>query len=122
MRNESKDYSVLKHIVQYCDRITSTITAFGDDFAIFSGNHIFQDAIALCILQIGELAGHLSDSFRACHEEIPWRQIRAMRNIMAHEYASVNIKDTWETVIRDVPVLKEHCMRILRGTDILSQA
>ena len=42
------------------------------------------------ILQIGELAGKLSDDFRHEHNQIPWQQIKATRNIVAHSYGSVD--------------------------------
>ena len=45
-----------------------------------------QDATAYRLLAIGEAAKDLSDDLRSRHPRIPWRQIIAMRNILAHEY------------------------------------
>jgi uncharacterized protein with HEPN domain len=36
-----------------------------------------------------------------------------MRNIVAHAYGSINIKDTWDTIKDDIPVLKKYCKTIL---------
>lgn len=38
----------------------------------------------MCVIQIGELAGNISEDFREKHTEIPWRQLRGLRNIYAH--------------------------------------
>ena len=65
--------------------------------------------IAMCLLQIGELAGHLSEEYRNEHPQMPWRQIKALRNIIAHNYGSVDADTAWEIVHEDIPVLREYC-------------
>lgn len=67
-----------------------TVQRFGDDADTFRYDPIYRNAAALCILQIGELVGNLSEEFREQHTEIPWRQIKAMWNIVAHSYGTVN--------------------------------
>jgi uncharacterized protein with HEPN domain len=67
----------------------------------------------MCILQIGELAGRLSNEFSFAHSDIPWRSIKGMRNIAAHAYGNISIPDVWETVINDIPKLREYCTLIL---------
>ena len=63
----------------------------------------------MCLLQIGELAGHLTEAYRTAHPEMPWRQIRALRNIIAHSYGSVDAQTAWEIVKDDIPILRDHC-------------
>ena len=108
-----RDLSILEHIVVYCEQIEQTIARFGDDYAVFQTDPIYRNASALCILQIGELVGKLSDEFRAAHSEIPWRQIKAMRNIVAHSYGTVDAETTWEVITSDIPDLKRFCASIL---------
>lgn len=74
---------------------------------------IYRNAVALCILQIGELVGNLSGDFRTDHSTIPWRQIKAVRNIVAHRYGTVNAEITWEIITADVPALKEFCLTVI---------
>ena len=71
-----RDHSILKHIIDYCDQIDETIKRFGDDFEIFDQDIIYRNAASLCILQIGELVGVLSDEFKEEHPDIPWAQIK----------------------------------------------
>lgn len=114
MRLLERDFNILKHIVNYCEQIEMTIERFGNDYEIFSVDPIYRNAAALCILQIGELVGKLTDEFRAAHPTIPWRQIKAMRNIVAHSYGSVDSETTWEIISSDIPTLKSYCMTTLR--------
>lgn len=64
----------------------------------------------MCILQIGELANGLSDEFREqTKAEVPWGQIRGMRNWLAHAYAEMDESMTWETATNDIPKLAVFC-------------
>ena len=87
----------------------------GNDGQIFASDTVYQNAVALCLLQIGELAGHLSESYRAAHPAIPWRQIKALRNIIAHNYGSVDAETAWEIVQEDIPALRRYCEKEING-------
>lgn len=68
----------------------------------------------MCILQIGELANAISEEFReTTKEQINWKQIRGMRNWIAHAYGEVDELILWETISNDIPVLLEFCQVIL---------
>lgn len=114
MKPLNRDFSVLEHIVTYCEQIDQTMKRFGTDAQIFRTDSIYRNAVALCILQIGELSGKLSEEFRAQHTTIPWRQIKAMRNIVAHSYGTVDADTTWEIITEDIPNLKSFCDTLLK--------
>ena len=62
------------------------------------------------ILQIGELVTHLSEEYLSdTNEQIPWRQIRALRNIYAHTYEAVDDGRVWELINKDIPELQSFC-------------
>lgn len=113
MKPLDRNLSILKHIVQYCDQIEQTMERFGRDHELFRADQIYRNAAALCILQIGELTGKLTDDFKAQHPNIPWRQIKAMRNIVAHSYGTVDTDTTWEIITEDIPALKSYCQSII---------
>jgi uncharacterized protein with HEPN domain len=113
MKPLDRDFRILEHIISYCDQIHQTVEHFGDDYALFESDPIYRNATALCILQIGELVGKLTDDFRARHPAVPWRQIKAMRNIVAHSYGSVDPASTWEIITSDIPKLQHYCQAIL---------
>ena len=73
-------------------------------------NSVYRNAVALCILQIGELANRLTEDYRSMTEDqIPWKAIRGLRNIVAHHYGKIDYKSLWETINQDIPVLREFC-------------
>jgi uncharacterized protein with HEPN domain len=63
---------------------------------------------------IGEAVAGLSESLRINHSEVPWAQITAMRNIIVHQYFSIDIDEIWNTVERDLPKLKDDVLKILQ--------
>ncbi|MGN1027955.1 MAG: DUF86 domain-containing protein [Faecousia sp.] len=116
MKPLEKDISIISHVLSYCEQIEETMDRFGREQEVFMQDKIYRNAVALCILQIGELAGKLSDSFRHEHSQIPWQQIKATRNIVAHSYGSVDPVVTWEIITDDIPELKKYCQSIMQAT------
>jgi uncharacterized protein with HEPN domain len=55
---------------------------------------------------IGEAASKLADGypeFAAQHADVPWKQMRGMRNRMAHGYFEINLDIVWDTVQQSLP-------------------
>ena len=49
-------------VLKMCIRDSNhTMDTFGRDYDIFVSNSIYQNAVALCVLQIGELTTHFTD-------------------------------------------------------------
>ena len=84
--------SILEHILSYCNEIQTTMLRFGDNLDTFINDIDYRKSVSLSILQIGELAGKLSDEYRQSTTEMPWRQIRGLRNIVAHSYGEVDFE------------------------------
>ena len=113
MKPLDRDLSILRHIVTYCSQINMAIERFGNDYSTFDSDPVYRNSVSLCILQIGELVGNLSDDFKADNPAVPWRQIKRMRNIVAHRYGTVDNAITWEVVQKDIPELSEYCRKLL---------
>lgn len=114
MKPLDRNISILEHIVNYCDQIEETIQRFGNSYEVFSNDKVYRNAAAMCVLQIGELSGKLTDNFRAEHPGAPWRHIKGMRNVVAHSYGTVDPETTWEILIDDIPKLKAYCIKIIK--------
>jgi uncharacterized protein with HEPN domain len=56
---------------------------------------------------IGEAASQLSQEYRDGRPDIPWANIRGMRNRLIHAYADVNVEIVWKTVISRLPELAQ---------------
>jgi uncharacterized protein with HEPN domain len=71
--------------------------------AEFCANTEKQDAVVRRLEIIGEAAVHLNDATRQTIPALPFRKMRGMRNIVAHDYANVNLKIVWEVAVVHVP-------------------
>lgn len=107
---KKKDYRILEHILDYCEDISSSISRFGSDFSDFEDDIHYRHAVSMCVLQIGELANNLSDEYRdETKTLIPWKEIRGMRNILAHNYGESDTNTLWNTIIYDIPTVADFC-------------
>jgi len=85
-----------------------------DKFAFLSDKRT-QQAVIMNILIIGEAAGKIATEypeFVIAHPQIPWREMRGMRNRMAHGYFDINLDIVWETVQKALPALGEQIQKL----------
>lgn len=75
------------------------------------------DAVSYAIVVIGEAANALKDAGPALAPDIPWADIRGMRNKVAHEYFGVDVEVLWQTVRDDLPPLVEALRRLEARSD-----
>ncbi len=71
----------------------------------FLANPQLQDSVIRRIEVMGEATGRLSPTFCERHPEIPWAQVRGMRNRMIHGYDDIDMDIVWNTVDQDIPLL-----------------
>ena len=50
------------------------------------------DAVIRNFIVIGEAAAYIPDEITLAHPEIPWLDMRAMRNFVVHEYFGISDK------------------------------
>lgn len=105
-----RDVEVLNDILKYCEQINDANRQFNSKKEDFEDNSVYRNAVAMCVLQIGEQAKRLSEEFKIqTAEEIPWHQIQGLRNVVAHEYGRIDAESLWETITDDIPRLFEFC-------------
>ena len=104
---------ILKKIANYCEEIECAHREYTYSYETFCRNSTYRNAVALCLMQIGELSAKLSEEFKADNTEIPWRAIKGMRNVVAHEYGNIDVETVWETAETGTQELKEFCLRWL---------
>jgi uncharacterized protein with HEPN domain len=83
------------------------------DYEAFAGDRKTVDAVLHNIVTIGEDAARVPDEVVAAFSEIPWRDMRDMRNIVVHEYFGVNKRIVWDTVRHNLPGLIAPPRRLL---------
>ena len=116
MTISTKDAQILQIILRHCDEILDSVSYFGDESQIFLDNHIYRGAVSMHLQSIGELAKQFSTDFLENTKDIPWKQIKAQRNIFAHGYdTKVDFLEVWKTVSLDIPKLRSDCFSILQS-------
>ena len=111
--NNDRNIDVLKKILKYCYEIDEANRDFGNSFEALKDKATYKNAIAMCILQIGELTTHLSDDFKTAYSSMPWHDIKRMRNMAAHHYGRFDVEVLWGTILYDIPALRDYCIKII---------
>jgi uncharacterized protein with HEPN domain len=107
---KDSDAQRLHHIRTYCEDIADSIRRFGPAYEIFENDRDYFNSVSMCLMQIGELSGALSDEFKdETRNRIQWGPIKAMRNLFAHSYAAMSKSVIWETATKDIPELLQFC-------------
>lgn len=82
-------------------------------FEEFCINEDIQDIVSFNIFQIGELVKKLPDSFIMEHPYKEWKQIKGMRDRIAHGYDSVDLEIIYLTAKKDIDPLIDFCLDLI---------
>ncbi len=85
------------------------------EFEEFLNNIPAQNTAVRQLEIIGEASKRLPEEFKAVIKEIPWTEVAAMRNKIAHDYFEVDLGKVWQTVEQDLPILKAALERRFEG-------
>lgn len=110
---DERTKKVLQAIIKHCDIINDTKSFFGDSYLEFENNNIYQNAILTPVTQIGELVKKLSTDFREKYNKIPWKNIAGMRDIVVHNYETIDKSILWNVADEETDKIKKFCKEIL---------
>ena len=102
-----RDLTSLQDILAATELIDSFIQ--GIDRDVFDESLLIQSAVVRQIEIIGEATKRLSVELRKLYNEIPWKQMAGMRDILIHAYDSIDPDEVWNVAIRDLPRI---CLQI----------
>jgi uncharacterized protein with HEPN domain len=100
-----RDY--MEHMIEAA-RLAQSYTA-GVSKAEFVIDRRTQQAVVFNLITIGEIATRVVSEhaeFASKHPSVPWREMRGMRNRMAHGYFDINLDIVWDTVQKSLPDLE----------------
>ena len=63
---------------------------------------------------IGEACKSIPLALQRSHPEIPWKEMKGMRDILIHEYFGIDIKILWHASKKNLPTLKKQLKSLLR--------
>lgn len=104
MAEKLQDYL---HHMQEGTRLASDYIS-GLDKAGFLADKRTQQAVIMNLVIIGEAATRIMTDFpefTSAHPEMPWRNMRGMRNRIAHGYFDIDLVQVWETAHKALPDL-----------------
>ena len=79
-----------------------------------------QQAVIMSLIIIGEAATKVMDGyaeFTRTHAQVPWRNMRGMRNRIAHGYFDINLDVVWDTVQIALPELLKQLSTVRQDAD-----
>ena len=115
MRERKRDKGRLEDILNCINNVHQYIE--GVTFDNFVKDSMRYFAVMKNIEIIGEAANMLTRNFRKTHNELPWRMIVGMRNVLTHGYANVSDMKLWKTATEDLAPMQEIINRYLFEID-----
>ncbi|MFH0947922.1 MAG: DUF86 domain-containing protein [Elusimicrobiota bacterium] len=93
----------------------------GFSYEKFSVNEMIVDAVVRNFEIIGEASNNISKEIREKYNNIPWKEMNGLRNMVAHEYFGVDKSIIWEIAKKDLPEVKPKIKSILEGINLEKQ-
>jgi uncharacterized protein (DUF952 family)/uncharacterized protein with HEPN domain len=88
----------------------------GKTFEQFSRDRLARLALERAVEIISEASRHLPGEFTDQHPDIPWSRIKAIGNVLRHEYHRISAKIIWDVVRAEIAnleaVLRQESMRL----------
>lgn len=99
-----RDRSTLIRLLEHLENAINDISGIPSPAAL-DDNRILFNSVAMEMTQVQECARNLSDGFRDTMPSLPWKELRALRNVIVHDYDEIDVESLYDTVTRDAPRL-----------------
>jgi len=108
--HEQRSLERLGHMLEAIDLIQSYVANI--DRESFHDDRRTNEAVLFRLSVIGEAIIHVEREILDRHP-YPWHQVRAMRNVIAHQYFGIKMEMIWNTIQNDLPQLREMVVNIM---------
>ncbi|THB69445.1 MAG: DUF86 domain-containing protein [Gammaproteobacteria bacterium] len=112
IENRLEDY--LEHMLQAASDACDFIE--GLEKEEFLADKRTQQAVIMSLIILGEASTKVMDNysgFSDSNSQIPWRNMRGMRNRIAHGYFDINLEIVWETIRAALPELINNLSEVI---------
>ena len=111
MRERIRDIDRLHHIVECIDSINEYLDGY--TLEKMKADKKSFHAVVYNMMILGEASNLLTKEFREAHNEVPWRDIVDMRNLLIHGYITTNAAYIWDSFKNDLPPLRNQVLQYI---------
>ena len=108
-------HTYVRDMLTFCGRILMYTAGF--DREMFVSHQLTYDAVLRNIGLIGVAASRIPKEVYQAHPEIPWNEIRGLRNRLAHTYEHVDDQIIWSVIQEGIPTLESQLQELLKRID-----
>jgi uncharacterized protein with HEPN domain len=113
MSSEHRAWSFrIRHILEAIAESRAFVA--GMSFAEFCDDLRTLKAVVWNLAMIGEAARHVPETVQKASPDVPWQDMRGMRNHIVHGYDRIDPEIVWQVVQVELPPLVPHLERILQ--------
>lgn len=105
----------INHILDEILKIEKSITGLTEES--FISNIDLIDATVRRIEIIGEAVKNISNNLKEEYDNVEWKKIAGMRDIIIHRYFRVDLEIVWKTIKEDLPNLKQKILKIKKDLE-----
>ncbi|MCK4311907.1 MAG: DUF86 domain-containing protein [Candidatus Cloacimonetes bacterium] len=109
MKKDKKIF--IEDIISSMNKIEEYIE--GISYQDFVKSDIVIDAVVRNLEIIGEAAKNIPESFRNEKNDIPWKNMIGLRNIVIHEYFGVDLSIIWKIITVNIPKTKKDILKLI---------
>lgn len=115
MRERARDKGRLEDIIEYSNNVSMLIEGYSLD-ALVADKRTYYSVMKNVEI-VGEAAYMLSKAFKKAHPATPWKTVQGMRHVLVHDYATIDIKELYNTAVNDMVPLRQQVRQYLAETD-----
>jgi uncharacterized protein with HEPN domain len=95
----------LRHILDECNYLIKE--SQDNSFENFVQDERLSRAVCRSLEIIGEASNKIDQSLKDRYPFVTWREMSGIRNRIIHNYFGIDYDIVWDTVVTDIPQLKE---------------
>jgi uncharacterized protein with HEPN domain len=101
----------LDDIVECCDKVGRY--TLGLTFDQFRNSEMVMDAVTRNVELIGEASKAIPAAIRNKYQDVPWRKMTGLRDVVVHSYFRIDVQLLWDIVQREVPIVRQKIAAII---------
>lgn len=112
MKADRDDLYYIAVILKHCTRIQELTKRFNGSLQMLIDDYAYEQSVVLSFIQIGEAAKGLSKEFVSKYSQVDWSAVCKFRDKITHHYDEIEEDIVWDSIEKDIPLLKSFCEKI----------